>query len=66
MAEALQKTLGELGHIAPMRFDVVNISGSDPLATHGAFPAERLCQQLNSAAFRPVIARIRVQVMPGR
>ena len=66
MAEALQKAFCELGHITPVRFDVVNISGSDPLATLGTLPAEWLCQQLGSAAFRPVIARIRVQVMPGR
>ena len=65
MAKALQKAFCKLDHITPMWLDVINISGSDPLATLGALPAERLCQQLSGAAFRPVIARIRVQVMPG-
>ena len=65
MAQALQQARHELHHVAPMGFDVVNVCSSDPKTTLAAFPAEGFLQQLSGAAFRPVIAGIRVQVMPG-
>ena len=65
MTQALQISIHEHLNVSTMRRDMVNIRRPNSSAMPGTFPAERFCQQLSSAAFRPVIARVCIQAMPG-